>query len=247
MRPMRTVRSAWLICCGCGLAVAAVAGIMGPKFPKDGAGYPEGLGDPIFAFEMAASAEDLALVFGPFDDPRHAGRIAQMDEGNHWDYAFMLVYATYLWTFYAAVRRETGRRAWLLLGGLAIAAALSDVIENGILLGLTADLAAAPNVEYLAYPVWFKFLSLMICGLGTGVFLLTRSNLLWRLAGVAVVAGSLAVAAGFVAPDSHVQLLGKGLAIVWNLQLIYAIVRVFVPVTPPGLDEKNAAHSVPAS
>ena len=244
MRPMIKERSAWRICCGCGLAVA---GIMGTKFPKDGAGYPKGPGDPVPAFEMAASADDLTLVFGPFDDRRHAGRIAQMDEGNHWDYAFMLVYAAYLWTFYTAVRRETGRRARLLLGGLAIAAALSDVIENGILLRLTEDLAGAPDVESLAYPVWFKFLSLMICGLGTGFFLLTRSQLLWRLAGVAVIAGSLAVAAAFVAPESHGQLLGKGLAIVWILQLVYAIVRGDVPVTPTGIDVKHLAHPVPAS
>jgi len=215
---------------------------MGPLFPKEGAGYSPGFGQPVFAFEMAQTADDLVKVFGGPDDPQRESRVAAMDAGNRWDFAFMAVYGPYLAAFFVACWRTTVNKLWLMPAVLAVCAALSDVVENVILMGLTKNLAAAPNIEYLGYFVWFKFLSLMVCGIGAGIYLLRTKRIGWQIAGLAMVAGSLAVIPPFVVPSSYGSLLGRGLAIVWNLQLVYAIVQVlFHQSTPTDAVAEDAA------
>lgn len=223
---MSGVRLSWMTCLILGLGVAAVAIKMGPLFPSDGAGYESGYGQPVFALEMAETPEDLAKVFGAPDDPHRASRIVAMDAGNRWDFVFMTAYGAYLAAFFVACWRATGRMVWLVPAAIAIAAALSDAVENIILLGLTKDLAAAPNIEYLGCFVWFKFLSLMICGVAAGIYLIRTSRIGWQFVGGLVIIGALAVVPAFLVPSSYGSLLGKGLAVVWSMQLAYAIAQV---------------------
>lgn len=223
---MQSALFRWSLCCGFGVTVAVVAAVMMPMFPKQGAGYPPGFGDPIFAFEMATTPEDLVLVFGASDDPERPSRLAAMDRGNRWDYAFMVAYGAFLCFFFLAVWKSTGHGVWLIPAMLAVVAAVSDAVENVILLRLTQDIEAAPGLEWLCYPVWTKFIALMFCGIAAGVHLIAANHFAWKLSGVVMVVGSLTIAAAFVDPSRWGWLVGQGLGCVWVLQLVHAAVQV---------------------
>ncbi len=228
---MTSIRKSWMVCVGCGLLVTVIAQVMGPMFPTEGAGYSPGYGAPVFAFEMATSAEDLAKVFGTRDDPARERRILDMDRGNRWDFAFMFVYGAYLWTFFRAVRWESGRRAWWLFAWLGVLAALSDAVENVLLLDLTADLEAARHVEWVAYPVWTKFLLLMATSVAAGWYLVSRRSWVWSSLGLLTLCGGFVVLVARWSPSEYGRLLVNGLTISWVIQLVYAIVRTIRPVS----------------
>lgn len=219
-----TEQSMWRLCVAAGLAVIVIGLITMAQFPTDGAGYDPGLGSPIYAFEMARSPADLIAVFGTIDDPARAERIAAMDAGNLWDYPFMLAYGLFIALFFGAAAKQSGRRIWWVFGLLGIVAAMSDAVENQILLGLTADLEAARNLDLLAYPVWIKFLSLMIAGVGAGLFLIAHNTgPIWLVLGTLATLGALCVAAGYWSPTDYAVLMGNGLTICWVIKLSYAV------------------------
>ncbi|MCA9075003.1 MAG: hypothetical protein KDA93_08225 [Planctomycetaceae bacterium] len=222
---MGNVRRAWLWCLACGIAVLIVSQVMGHVFPTEGAGYSPGYGPPVLAFEFATTADDLAKVFGTEDDPARDARVTAMDHGNWWDYAFMLAYGLYLWTFFRAVRLTSGRRAWLLFGWFGILAAVCDGIENAILLGLTADLATAPHLDWLPYPVWTKFFLLMLTSLAAGYYLVTHRHWFWTTLGLLTICGSLTVLLARWSPADLAHLITPGITIAWVSQLAYAIYR----------------------
>ncbi|MEN8722342.1 MAG: hypothetical protein ABF335_05585 [Alphaproteobacteria bacterium] len=219
-------QTAWRACVIGALAVIVIGLITMGQFPTDGAGYDPGLGAPIYAFEMARTQADLIAVFGAIDDPARAGRIAAMDAGNLWDYPFMLAYGLFIALFFVAGAKQSGRKVWLLFGALGVIAAVSDGIENKILLGLTADLENAPYLDLLAYPVWIKFWCLMGAGIGAGLFMMAENDSwLWKLLGAIVALAALGVLAGFWSPTHYAVLMGNGLTICWVLQLVYAARR----------------------
>lgn|GEM_PF-5243675 len=80
------------------------------SFSSERAGYKPGYGEPVFASEMAQTADDLQKVFGSSDDAQRASRIVAMDEGNRWDFAFMAAYGVWLTAFFLACWRATCRR-----------------------------------------------------------------------------------------------------------------------------------------
>ncbi len=198
---------------------------MMPIFPAEGAGYASGYGQPVFAFEMATSTAGLQKVFGDLDDPERPGRIAAMDRGNRWDYLFMFVYGGFVCTYFVAVARQTDRKLWWLIASLGIFAAFSDGVENAILLGITPNIEAVTNLSLLAYPVWIKFLSLMVAGIAAGVHLCVQPQTVWKVLGIVAAVGVLPVLAAFYAPDRFGYLVGNGITITWVIQLFYAITQ----------------------
>ena len=216
-------RRAWRRCVGAGMLVVVLSGVMGRTFPQEGAGYPKGLGPPVIALEMARSAEDVQAVLGRPDDPATADRTAAMNRGNCLDYAFMLAYGAFLGTFFLAVRRTRNETKWTVFALLGPLAAVSDAVENVILLNITAHPDTVPGITWLAIPVWIKFFLLMISGAGAGWFLLTRPGFAWKPAGAAAIAGSAAVAAGFCDPQRFGFSIGPGLAVGWIVQLLWAV------------------------
>lgn len=205
-----------------GLFVLVVALVLLPLFPKSGGTYPKGYGPPVFAFEMAKTKADLDAVFGPKGDPKRKARMAAMDRGNIGDYVFMIAYGAFLWLFFAACSHTTGRRYWLVLGAFGVLGGLSDAVENVILLGITANIDQAPYLSLLTYPVWIKFFLLMFAGWGTAAFLFTRSHWAWKSSGILVGLSACTVAVGWSNPALYGQYVGKGITVVWLLQLIYA-------------------------
>jgi len=222
---METVRRHWLHCVLAGLAVLAIAVILMPKFPTDSEGIDPGYGSPVIAFEMARSVADLHAVFGTPDDPERARRIAMMDDGNIWDFPFMIAYGLFIALFLRAAGKASGNTLWYLLATLGIVAGAADAIENNILLGLTADLEAATDIGLLAYPVWIKFFSIMITGVAGGIVVATQGRHFWRILGVVAAASALLVLVGFYDPATYGALLGLGITICWVIMLAFAITR----------------------
>ena len=222
---MEDVRRHWLHCVLAGLAVLAITVVIMPKFPADSAGMEPGYGSPVIAFEMARSVADLHAVFGPPDDPERPRRIAMMDDGNIWDFPFMIAYGAFIALFLRAAGKASGNSIWYLLAMLGIVAGAADAIENTILLGLTADLEAARDISLLAYPVWIKFFSIMITGVAGGIVIATQAKHFWRILGVVAAASALLVLAGFYDPSTYGALLGLGITICWIIMLVFAITR----------------------
>ena len=216
----------WFVCAVLGFCVLALSAVVTARLPASGAGYAEGYGTPVIAFEMARSTQDLVRVFGAEDDPSRPDRIARMDSGTCWDYPFLVAYGAFLGCFFLAVARERGDRRWLAWAAVGPLAALADAMENLILLGLTDDLATARHLAWLPYPVWTKFLLLMLAGIGAGIFLLGVRGAAWRALGVLAIGGSLAVAVAFASPGEFGRLLGPGIGLAWLIQLAFAMARV---------------------
>ena len=224
-----TTRTLWRLTLISGLAVLALAVFLGSvfpdAFPQESAKAGEGFGTPVIAFEMARSMDDLEAVFGPPGDAERQARLEAMDAGNFWDYPFMVAYGAFILTFFLAVAQDTGRRYWWLFAALGVLAALADAVENGILLQLTAHLAAGQPVEdllrQLPYPVWIKFFSLMLAGWGLGTYLLTRQGW-WMAFGFAVMLLSGVVSLGYASPAQYTGLMGPAIGGVWVVQLVVA-------------------------
>lgn len=217
-----SIKQHWALAALLGAAVAAFGLYILDAFPQERLAYPEGYGAPVYAFEMARTKADLIAIFGTPDDPERATRIAQMDRGNLLDYPFMVLYGLFIAAFFRAAARQSGAKVWLVFAGLGIAAALADGIENQILLGLTADLEAAPNLALLTYPVWFKFLSLMVCGVAAGLFIVRQPGLVWTVLGALAALAPLTTIPAFIDPPSYAALIGTGATVCWVIKLIFA-------------------------
>ncbi|CDO58451.1 hypothetical protein BN1012_Phect237 [Candidatus Phaeomarinobacter ectocarpi] len=222
---MENVKRHWLQCVVTGLAVLLISLYLMPKFPTDSAGIEPGYGSPVIAFEMARSVADLHAVFGTPDDPERDRRIAMMDDGNIWDFPFMIAYGLFIALFLRAAGTASGNSIWYLLAMLGIIAGAADAIENNILLGLTADIEGAPDIGLLAYPVWTKFLSIMITGVAAGVVIATQGRHFWRILGVVAAASALLTLPAFYDPSTYGALLTLGVTICWVIMLIFAITR----------------------
>jgi len=224
---VKTQTKSWLICGIIGLVLSVFALFVLDKFPADAHNISPGYGGPVFAFEMAKDHADLIAVFGLEGDPERARRITQMDIGNLWDYPFMLIYSLFMAAFMWAVYREAGRKIWIILTGIALLSGVADAVENLILLGLTKDLAAAPNIQWLGYPVWTKFLSIMVCVIASGIYIFRQSRWLWKGLGIAAVLGALTIFAAFLAPNHHGHLIRHGTTVGWVIMLVFAWVQWF--------------------
>ena len=197
------IRFHWTVCAGLGVAVLACAAFVLTLFPAEGGDYAPGYGAPVYAFEMARSPDDLWRVFGAPNDPQHQAHIAAMDRGNRWDYLFMVLYGSFVASFFVAGQAERPSWRWRIGAALGVIAALADSIENLILLRLTTNLSAGTGLEALPYPVWTKFTALVGAAALAGLFLVEEARTLPRMLGIAAVCGTAVCLPAFVASISR--------------------------------------------
>ena len=165
---LRAGWSSWRACLLWGVATLLVSQSFALFMPATLAHPIPGssIANPVLAFEFARTPAHLDAVFGGIGDPLRNGRIAGMMQGNVLDYLFMLVYGSFVLAFFGATARHSGNPRWWLAGWLGPLAAVSDAIENALLLSINADMATpGRELAVLAYPVWIKFTALAIaCG-----------------------------------------------------------------------------------
>lgn len=218
----QNTKTLWIITALLGLATAIFGLLLMPMFPATGAGYVAGYGEPVFAFEFARSVADLLAVFGGVDDPARTGRIADMVRGTYWDFGFLLIYGGFICSFFFAAFKSTGAKLWLVFAVFGIVAGFGDFVENTILLGLLDDIEAAKNLSLLPFPVYLKFLSIMVCGFALGTYLVLTRKLIWVVLGALSIVGSLAMLPGLVSPQSYGLHVGSAVTVFWVIQLFYA-------------------------
>ncbi len=181
--------------------------------------------NPVLAFEFARTAAHLDAVFGAFGDPLRDGRIAGMLQGNVFDYLFMVVYGSFVLAFFGASAAATGNPRWWLAGWLGPLAAVSDAIENALLLSINADMATpGPELRFLTFPVWIKFVALAAaCGLAAWALFRQRA---WPLA-VFCLPPAVAIWFGLAAPLRSGEAAVGTIAIAWIAMLAWAAWRVW--------------------
>lgn len=217
----------WRICFILGLAVIAVSIFIFPAFPQEMA-Y-KSTTTPVYAFEFATSQEDLIAVFGEAGDPERPARIAAMDAGNHIDFGYMLFYSLFIASFFVAVRSQKGGNMWLVFATLGLAAGLSDLIENMILLQITENIEVASGLSYLFIPVHIKFALLYFCALGTGYyFVRAESKPSKTFGGILSLMSILALIQLFVSGGEEGTV---ALVVAWFAQLIVSAMRLKKPTS----------------
>jgi len=219
---MPKVRLYWICSFVLGLVIIALAGPVLGAFPAASYDLANGYGSAVYAFEMAKTPADLVAVFGPIDDPLRTVRIEQMNRGNLWDFPFMVIYSLYMMFFFLAIWRDTSRSLWLVFAVIGMLSGCADAIENTLLLNITENLPTAPGLEWVAIPVWTKFLSIMLCIFASAVYLLSQAKILWKLLGIGSICGGVMLLAALLLPRDYGYLMAIGTGIGWGSMWLFA-------------------------
>src|SRR3546814_17684192 len=73
---------AWYGALAFGIATLLFGIKLAAAFPATGAGFADGYGSPVIAFEFVRGQAALLAVFGPESDPMQVARLAAMRAGN---------------------------------------------------------------------------------------------------------------------------------------------------------------------
>lgn len=229
---LRAGWSSWRICFLSGIATLIVSQSFSLFMPATLAHPVPGssIANPVLAFEFARTPEHLDAIFGLPGDPLRPERIAGMMQGNVFDYLFMLVYGSFVLAFFGATARTTGNRRWWLAGWLGPLAAVSDAIENALLLSINADMATPEReLALLAYPVWIKFTALAIaCAFAAWAMIRQRG---W-LPAVLCLPPVFAIWFGLAAPYRWGEQAVGTIAIAWLAMLVWAAWRTWRGTRP---------------
>lgn len=217
------MRHAWLRIISVGLVAAVLSFFVFALSPEDGGAFDPGFGSPVTAFEFAQTPEDVAHVFGAVGDPAREARIASMRKGVYADFPFIVAFGAFIALFFFAASKQSGRSVWLVFAIVGIVAALADMIEDVILLGILSDPVTAPLVSVLAIPVYIKFGGLGVANIAAGRFMTRQSGLLPKGLGVIAILGGLLTLAGLAVPRQLVWVLSSAVAAGWIAMLVYAV------------------------
>lgn len=150
-----------------------------------------------------------------------------MMRGNLFDYLFMVVYGSFVLTFFGSSARAMGDPRWWIAGWLGPLAAVSDAVENALLLSINADMGEpGPELAALPYPVWLKFIALAVaCGLAGWALVRQRAWLPALLCAPAPIAIWIGLAAPLQRGENAVATIALG----WAAMLVWAAWRVWRP------------------
>lgn len=222
---MRAGWESWRACLLWGIATLLVSQAFALIMPAALAHPIPGasIDNPVLAFEFARTPAHLDAIFGALGDPLREARIAGMIKGNLFDYLFMVVYGSFVLAFFGATAHATGERRWWLAGWLGPLAAVSDGLENALLLSITSDIAhPARELAWLPYPVWTKFTLLAVAAGLAGWALIRQRG--WPLALLCIPAPIMLVF-GLLDPLNRGQTAVGTIAPAWIAMLAWAAWR----------------------
>jgi len=185
--------------------------------------------ESIVAFELARTPDELATVIGANPPNAEAAAIrAKMDFANRVDFAYMFFYGWFI-AFSCMLAAAARGRSWLLIGVLlGPLAALFDMAENEVLLGLTRpDADVTRLLPMLELRTLLKWKLLAIVGALFAAAFIERGRFVQSL-----VAGAIALlllgsgAMTLFDPARSAATLMWSIALVWMWQIGYAALRV---------------------
>jgi hypothetical protein len=151
--------AAWM-----GLLSIAMTVVLVLLFPARMGPLPSGMRTPILAFELARTRDEVETMFGSADGPeRNAWRRA-MDAGNYADFAFMVIYGLFFFSFARALTASHGHRLLKFAPYLAVLPPVMDVLENLQLLAITSSLGGdyAAALSCLQLFTWCKWIPIAV-------------------------------------------------------------------------------------
>ncbi len=217
----------WRLSFGFAIATLMFSVYLLPMFPDRSYADTSGYGSPVIAFEMASDTDDMINIFGPDNDPQRATRIAQMDQGNRWDFGFMCFYALFLMCFSFAAYKESNDTTWLIPAFVGLFSGGFDAIENIMLLKLTANFDSPQLLSTLWVPVYAKFSSIALSSFAAALYIFKRSQLSWKVVStVAMLASAISLFA-LASPKNFGWILTVSVTACWTPMLIYAGYKSF--------------------
>ncbi len=208
-----------------GVAVFVISAWLMTISPKQIAHPAEGDNrDPVIAFEMVRTSNDLTAVIG--ESRLQFGALREsLDNVNRVDFLYMTVYGAFIALFFAAVAQERNDRRWLVASALGIVALLADMRENMALLQMTQDGAEVlPLIDMLIVATWTKWFALGLASLAAGYAIYSdmRMPYLRMFGGIFGVAGFAFTVGAYVDPVRFAQMMALGIFLIWVIQVIYA-------------------------
>jgi hypothetical protein len=192
LTPKTQQRIGWAAAAWCLVFLVVLSGR--PSFTN--ASVPvRGVADPVVALQMARNAAEVEAIMGeaPSAD-REVMRIKQ-----YVDFALIAGYLALALMIVAALARTRHRRLALVMGGVAILAALADVLENlGTLRVVNHTLGQLTPVTLDALRLASLTKWNLLLGANTLLALITIAGRRWyqRAAGILGLAGAVLTAAG---------------------------------------------------
>ena len=186
--------------------------------PKGATTMPKSYGGIVMALEFARNLPDVRAILGTSDDPALIARISMLQLGTWQDMLFAPAYSAFLCFCAIALLRMTDWRALYVVPAFAVIAALSDLLENWMLLDVLEAYRTgglSPWLAKLGWPVGVKFLCLGVAGtlLGIGTAALDG---MWKPLGytIAILAMPLTLIA-LIVPQWVAGAMAAGIALGW--------------------------------
>lgn len=208
-----------------GVAVFIITAWLGTISPKQVAHPVEGDSrDPVIAFEMVRTPDDLTAVIG--ESRLQYGELREaIDKVNRIDFLYMTVYGAFIASFFAAVAQARGDRRWLVVSLLGIVALLADMRENMVLLQMTRDGAEVlPLIDMLIVATWTKWFALGLASAAAGYAMFSDASMPYlRMFGGIVGLAALAFTLGAYFDELRFsQIMALGIFLTWLIQTVYA-------------------------
>lgn len=143
-----------------GICVILCSVVLLLVFPGRASKLPHGFVTPIIAFEFIQTPQEVLDLFGPQGTIDHARLVKAFDLGNRIDFLYMALYCAFLFVFSMKVARLRGKRVYRLGGVLSLLILAGDLLENVLLLGITARLptgAFDTQLMLLRFFTWQKW------------------------------------------------------------------------------------------
>ena len=202
------------------LVLAVFSALFGNLHPCGGlpASY-----QPLIAFELARSSQDLAALFGSDGGACRDTLVKALDQANYGDFAlFMPCYALFLIAFFRAERARAPRLATAAIF-VAVIAVVGDLAENLCLLGISGHLEApTPWLRWLPFATGIKWLALGVNALGAAWLLGARPGL-GKLGAATGVVACLGTVGAVVRPALFGPVVALGVGVAWLAMLTTAL------------------------
>ena len=140
------------------LVLFVVLRLVGPHAPAER--NPPGFRDPVVAFELASTPEDVLGILGRPGTAIRAETVPRMVHATQVDFAFLVVYPAFYVGVAAllAAERRVARGIVPVIAACAVAMAVADALENRQLLLL----AAAADPGAMSIPLaWLRLFTLV--------------------------------------------------------------------------------------
>ncbi|MDB5677814.1 hypothetical protein [Sphingomonas bacterium] len=235
-----TSRAVWRLCALAGLIAFVISWSFGRIPGLAACGPVVGGGGPIFAFELARTAADIAALFGA--DPCRSTLVAAQYTGLWLDgLGFIPSYTAFLVLAAIAASRGWMRRATV---AMLIVAALSDEVEGFMLGGILKTLPGTQaQLDQLYWAVHIKFGLLALATTLIGLAMVRLRGLAPLLLGGMVWIGGMAAIYGFGELPGPVMM--RAFTLAWFALLAAAIIFSFAPSLFSARDAQRRGQAPP--